>query len=105
MEFNENENALKGQHILAQGSALDLVASREIVRATAFIKENWLFRTKKMSCNSVRKELFTLFIELPRTVFLLHSSPRATFRFVPSSILPWAELYWPFRPKENYLSY
>jgi len=109
MSVNKNENALKGQYILAQGNALGLRKNREIVRATLLIKENWLFRTKKValcfskmiSCNSVRKELFTLFIELQRTVFLLHPLPRATFRFVPPSFLPWAELFWPFRPGKN----
>jgi hypothetical protein len=56
---------------------------------------------KMISCNSVRKELFALFLEFPRTVFLLHPLPRATFRFVPPSILPWAELFWPFRLGKN----
>ena len=116
MRINKNENALKGQYIPAprnnrdrHGNALVLRESREIVRATSLMKENCVFRTKKaascfskmMTSNSVRKDLFTLLIELPRTVFLLHPLPRATFRFVPPSILPWTELYWPFRPKKN----
>ncbi|HEX7584848.1 MAG TPA: hypothetical protein VF373_09190 [Prolixibacteraceae bacterium] len=111
MKINENENALKGQQIIAQGNALGLWASSEIVRAMTFIKEKFMFRTKKMasgfpkmmSCNSVRGELFALFIEFPRTVFLLHPLPRATFRIVPPSTLPWAELYWPFRPEKHML--
>ena len=108
MRINKNENPLKKQHIhpSADGNALGLRASREIVRATMFIKDNWLFRTKKMSLcfqkklyrNSVRRGLFVLFIELSRTVFLLHPLPRVTFRFVPPSILPWAKIYLPFRP-------
>ncbi len=98
--------ALKGQQIVAQGSTLGFWASREIVRAMTFRKVKFIFRTKMMVsyfpkmkfCNSVRRVLFALFIEFPRTVFPLHSFPRATFRFVPPETLPWAELFWPFRP-------
>jgi hypothetical protein len=61
MKLNESENALKGQQILAQGNALGLWTSREIVRAVTFIKEKFMLRTKKMSscfpkmmfCNSL----------------------------------------------------
>jgi hypothetical protein len=49
MRIKKKENALKGQYILAQGIALGLSVSSEIVRVTAFIKENWLFRTKKLA--------------------------------------------------------
>lgn len=74
---NENGNALKGHQILALGNALGLWAINEIVRALAFIKEIFMFRTKKMysgfpkiiSCNSVRKELFAMFIEFPGRFF------------------------------------
>jgi hypothetical protein len=67
---SENKNALKGQQILAQGfgvsaqsngNALGLLANIEIVRAVTFLKEKFMFRTKKMtscfpemmSCNSL----------------------------------------------------
>jgi len=40
MSVNKNGNALKGQYIIAQGNALGLRESREIVRATSLIKEN-----------------------------------------------------------------
>ena len=108
---------LKGRYILAQGKrpdsyresvALGWRVNRKIVRVIAFIKAKILFRTREMtlcfsemmSCNSVRKGLLALFIESPRTVFLLHSIPRATFRIVPPETLPWARLYCPFRPKK-----
>ena len=128
MMVNRQENGLKGQHKLAQGKqsgALGWKANRKIVRAIKFAKEKILFRTreiticlrKMMSCNSlrgfrklnsVRKELFALFIESSRTVFLLHPLPRLRrelsrtepFRFVPPSTLPWAIIYWPFRPEK-----
>ena len=111
MMVNGQENGLKGQHNLAQGKRSDTLgwkADRKIVRAITFIKEKFLFRTgemtlcfpEMMSCNSVRKELFAFFIESSRTVFILHPLPRAAFRFVPPSTMPWAELYWPFRPEK-----
>ena len=83
--------------------ALGWKANRKIVRMVMFIKEKISFRTgEKTLCfpkmmsgnslrgfhymdlrfapirklNSVRKELFALFIESPRTVFLLHPLPR-----------------------------
>ena len=98
---SENKNSLKGQHNLAQGKRSDALgwkAERKIVRAVTFIKEKILFRTREMTfcfpgmmfCNSVRKEIFALFIESSRTVFLLHPLPRATFRFVPPETMPWA---------------
>ena len=94
MMVNGQENGLKGQHNLAQGKrsgALDWKAGRRIVRAITFIKEKILFRTREiticlremMSCNSVRKELFALFIESSRTVFLCILYPGR--RFVRSS--------------------
>jgi hypothetical protein len=111
MIMNKKENALKGQHNLAQGKrsvALGLKAERKIVRAIMIIKEKNLFRTREMTfcfpkmmfCNSVRKEFFALFVEFPRTIFLLHLAPRATSRFVPPSTMPWAEIFWPFRPEK-----
>jgi hypothetical protein len=54
--------------------------------------------------NSVRIEFLALIIESTRTVFLLHPLPRAAFRFVPPSTLPWADRQpadWPFRPKQH----
>jgi|GEM_PF-2633830 len=52
--INNHENVLKGQHNLAQGSAgwriaLSCSASEIIVREIALIKEQFLFRTKKMN--------------------------------------------------------
>jgi len=108
----ENKNGLKGLHNLAQGNpeysgdALGWRTNIRIVRAKSFIKEKILFRTRAivlyfpeiMSCNSVRKGILALFIEYCRTDFLLHSKPKATFRIVPPLTLPWAKLYWPFRP-------
>jgi hypothetical protein len=109
----ENKNGLKGQQNLAQGKrsgALGWKTDMKIVRAITFIKAKILFRTneitlfsqKMMSYNSVRKKLFALFIEFPRTVFLLHLLPRAAFRIVPPETLPWAMIFWPFRPEENF---
>jgi len=113
MIVNRKEDALKGQHNIAQGKRSDALGrkvDRKIVRVVTFIKEKILFRTsemslcfpKMMSCNSLRgfhymdlrfapirklnsdrMRLFALFIESPRTVFLSHYIPRATFRFVP----------------------
>jgi len=120
MMKHENENGLKGQHILAQGKRSDALGWKKdmkIVRAITFIKEKILFRTSEMpSCfkemmsdSSVRKKLFALFIESSRMVFLLHPLPRlrrelcrtVAFRFVPPETLPWARLFWPFRPGRN----
>jgi hypothetical protein len=106
MTNNENKNVLKGQQILAQGNALGLRTGEKIVREIALIKGQFLFRTKKMTSiflemirhKSVRKEFFSLIIMFPRTVFVVFPLPRAAFRFVPAETLPWAELYWPFRP-------
>jgi hypothetical protein len=70
-------------------------------RIGCFGRKKALHFSKMMFYNSVHKELFTLFIEFSRTVFLLNSLPRTTFRFVPPSILPRAKLYWPFRPEKN----
>ena len=105
---SKTKNGQKGQYNLAQGkrsSALGWKMGIKIVRATTFIKEKILFRTKhRTSCfpeimsynshrgfhymdlrfapirklNSVRKELFALFTDSPRTVFLLYPLPRAT---------------------------
>ena len=108
MRIIKNENALKGQQILAQGNTLGLGANREIVRAITFKNEKFIFRKEKkalcfpkmMNCNSVRKKFFAFFFEFPRTVFLMYPIPRATFRFVPPSTLPWAELYWTFSPEK-----
>jgi len=111
---NGPENGLKGQHILAQGKrrrsvALGWKKGIKIVRAISFIKEIILFRTSEMTLyfskmmyyNSDRKKLFALFFESSRSVFLLHPLPRAAFRFVPLSPLPWAEICWPFRPEKQ----
>ena len=105
----ENKDGLKGQYNLAQGKrsvALGWRTGIKIVRDRAFIKEKILFRTleiplylpEMMSFNSVRKGMLSLLIEFSRTVFLLHPLPRATFRIVPPETMPWAEIYWPFRP-------
>ena len=101
---------LKGRYILAQGKrsvALGWRTDIKIVRAITFIKEKTLFRTKEMtlcfpemmSCIFVRKELLALFIGSSRTVFRLHPLPRAAFRIVPPETVPWANLFWPFRPE------
>ena len=50
MMMTRKENALKGQHNLAQGKrsdALGLKAERKIVRAIICIKEEILFRTRE----------------------------------------------------------
>ena len=112
MITSENKHGLKGQYNLAQGKrqrsvALGWRTRKRIVRAITSIKEKILIRTKEMtlcfpemmSSNSVRKGLLTLFIESSRTVFILHPLPRAPFRIVPPETMPWAELYWPFRPR------
>jgi hypothetical protein len=111
---NRNKIVLKGQQNLAQGNRRRSVAlgwrrGIKIVRAIMLNKSKILFRTremtlcfyKMMSCNSVRMELLTLFIESSRTVFLLNPFPRAAFRIVPPETLPWAILYWPFRPEKD----
>jgi hypothetical protein len=53
------------------------------------------------------KGIFALYIESPRTVFLLHPLPRVAFRFVPPETLPClsrlfreAIVFWPFRPEK-----
>jgi hypothetical protein len=59
-----------------------------------------------MFFNSVRRKFFALIIESTRTVFFLHPIPRAAFRSVPPSTLPWAVRQlanWPFRPKNTYI--
>ena len=109
---SENKNGLKGQYNLAQGKrsvALGWRTGIKIVRAITFIKARILFRTgemtlcfpEMMSCNSVRKGLLALFIESPWTDFLLHPLPRAAFRFVPPSTLPWAGAMLPFQGGKN----
>lgn len=104
---SENKNGLKGQYNLAQvnpptgGVALGFSKRWKIVRAISFMKEKFLFRTKRWSivswkmipCNSVRKKLIALFIEFARTVFFLFPLPQA---------LPGARISWPFRPKLVY---
>jgi hypothetical protein len=101
----EEKIVLKGQNILAQGKrrrsvALGLSANKRIVRAIALIKEQFLFRTKKMSfilaemgksCPS-EMSFFASIIMVPRTVWSVFPIPRA---------LLWAELYWPFMPKKG----
>ena len=104
---------LKGRHLLAQGKrrrsvALGWRTGLKIVRAKKFIREYSLVRTKWFNFiflahnifYSVRKELFALFIESSRTVLLLRHLPRAAFRIVPPETLPWAIIFWPFRPQK-----
>ena len=93
MMINENENVLKGQYNLAQGNALGLNEDVEIVRAIKFFKGLSLFRTKRNEFNFVRKKYFALIILFQRTISMFFLFPRA---------LPWAELYWPFRPRLVY---
>ncbi len=99
MMVNKDENGLKGQYNLAQGKrsvALGWRKGINVVRAINSIKEKFLFRTKQRTscfremfcCNSVRNKCIVLINISARTVFLLHSYPRATFRFVPPSTLP-----------------
>jgi hypothetical protein len=96
----EEEVVLKGQYILAQGNALGWRKGEQIVREIALIKERVIFRTKMMSfisgemVKSIPSEMsfFASVIMVPRTVLSVISVPRA---------LPWAELYWPFRPKKG----
>jgi len=110
MMNNEQENGLKGQYIIAQGKRRRSVAlgwrnGNKIVRAITSIKEKILFRTmgmtlcfpEMMSYNSVRNNDIARINILARTVFLLHSLPRAAFLFVPHETLPWADIYSPFR--------
>jgi hypothetical protein len=110
--MNRQSIGLKGQLILARGkrsAALGWRMGINIVRAIMIKKEKILFRTREMtSCspemipyNSVRMRLFALFIESPRTVFLLNPIPRAEFRIVPPETVPWAEICWPFRPEKH----
>ena len=114
--FNEVQKhwqiiVLKGQYNLAQGKRRRSVAlgwrmGKQIVRVIMVKKEHFLFRTKgKVSdyrqikfCYSVRRSFSFIKIMFTRTVFFLFPLPRATFRIVPPETLPWAELYWPFRP-------
>ena len=109
---NEQENGLKGQHNLAQGKrsvTLGWRADRKIVRAVKFLKEKILFRTRGMSfcfremmlSNSVRNNGVALISIFARTVFLLHSLPRAAFRFVPPSTLPRATPILPLQGEEK----
>jgi len=109
---------LKGRNILAQGKrpdsyresvALGWKTGIKIVRAITSIKEKILFRTKQitsrflemMTCNSVRNNDIALISIFVRTAFLLHPLPRAAFRIVPPETMPWARLYWPFRPEKD----
>lgn len=109
--IDENKDGLKGQNNLAQGKrsgALGLENGHENRPRDNVHKRENLFRTNGMTIffremmpyNSVRKELFALFIVFTRTVFLLHPLPRAAFRFVPPETLLWAMIFWPFRPEE-----
>jgi len=109
---SDNKNGLKGQDNLAQGKrsvALGWRADRKIVRAVKFIKEKILFRTRGMSfcfremmlSHSVRNNGVSLISIFARTVFLLHSLPRAVFRFVPPSTLPWATPILPLQGEEK----
>jgi len=109
--INRYEKVLKGRHTIAQSKrrrsvALGLSKVNRIVRALRIIKEKILLRTKEriaiiikmIKSNSVRRKFFILNIISPRTVLLVSSIPRATFRIVPPETLPWAKLFWPFRP-------
>jgi hypothetical protein len=112
--MNEQQfSVLKGRHLIAQGKrrrsvALGWRTGLKIVRGKGFIQEDSLVRTKWINpiflahniFYSVRKELFALFIESSRTVFLLHHLPRVAFRIVPPETLPWAIMFWPFRPEK-----
>ena len=81
MTKNANKNVLKGQHNLAQGSALGLKAGKEIVRAMVIFMEQSLFRTKRMSSclpenNEPQfrpKEVFHINYCSSRTVFVVRS--------------------------------
>ena len=106
--INENENALKRAAYFSPGQRPGL-KSKEENRPRDFISKRKLVVSdekkashfsKRMFYNTVRKELLPLFNKFPRTVFLLNPLPRATFRFVPPSTLPWAKIYWPFRPEK-----
>ena len=95
--FVGNEAVLKGRDILTQGKALGWKTGERIVRAISIIKEKFQSRTKEMisisqqiiQFNSVRKKFSALIIMVSRTVSLVFLLPRA---------LPWAEIYWTFRP-------
>ena len=95
--FVGNEVVLKGQDILAQGNALGWKTGERIVRSIRIIKEKFQSRTKEMisifrqiiQFNSVRKKFSASIIMFSRTVSFVFLLPRA---------LPWAEIYWPYRP-------
>ena len=93
-------DALKGQQIIAQGSALGLGASREIVRAMTFIKVKFMYRTKMMVsyfpkmrfCNSLPAAGWR-----PKgIIFFVHRIPpacgRQGVRFFPASLSQGAAL-------------
>jgi hypothetical protein len=110
MMIDENKNGLKGHYNLAQGKrsgALGWKTDMKIVREITFIKEKILFRTNGMTLifpemmfynslrgfhymdlrfapirklNSVRKELFALFIEFPLTVFTSREGKSPVYR-------------------------
>jgi len=114
MMRDESENGLTGQYNLAQGNppaggdALGLESGHENrPRKDVHKRENLnsdeinlSFFMGILSFLSVRKKLFAFFSVFTRTVFLLHPIPRAAFQFVPSETLPWAMIFWPFRPEK-----
>lgn len=95
-----HENVLKGQHNIAQGNALGIKGVVRIVRAMTLFRAQSFFRTKKLAHCLLRKrkikfrpkEFYHLdFLSVADGVYIRHL-PRA---------LPWAEIFWPFRPEEN----
>jgi len=96
MTNNANKNVLKGHHNLAKGSALGFKTGKEIVRAMMIFMEQSLFRTKRMSSYlSENRESKFRPKEVCRIDYLF---PADGFVIYP---YPWAEIYWPFRPKNS----
>ena len=118
-------DARKGQQIIAQGNALGLWASREIVRPARSRRGDDIYKSKIHVSDENDGLIFpeNEVLQFPasgrlasegnyllcssnsprlrqagRTVFLLHPIPRATFRIFPPETMPWAELFRPFRP-------
>jgi hypothetical protein len=65
-----------------------------------FLKRISFFRTKWYELQFRPYKYFVLIIVFTWTVFFVFPFPRVTFRIVPPETLPWAEIYWPFRPEK-----
>lgn len=106
---------LKGRHLLAQGNPgftgsrpgledgfnnrpRNTVYQREFLCSDEMAQFFFIVLILIYSVRGMVNALFNCYL---RTVFLLHLFPRAAFQIVPPETLPWAVIFWPFRPETH----